>query len=91
MTDSIELALEIRDKIAELPEAKEYLRLKNIIDSDEQIQNIQKHIVELQNNDKKQEAEKLLNELHSIPVVANFLDVKERLSALLNNIAQILN
>ena len=55
MTDPIEIALEIREKISELPEAKEYLRLKEIIDKDEEIQQLQKSIIELQNSDKKQE------------------------------------
>ena len=90
MTDPIEIALEIREKISELPEAKEYLRLKEIIDKDEEIQQLQKSIIELQNSDKKQEATELLNKLNSMPIVANFQIVKEQLADSLKLISNIL-
>lgn len=90
MNDPVEIALEIRDKIFELPEAKEYLRLKEIIDNDEEIQTLQKEIISLQNADKKEEANNLLSKLNSMPIVINFQFVKEQLADSLKLIANIL-
>ena len=89
MTDPIEIALEIREKISELPEAKEYLRLKEIIDKDEEIQQLQKSIIELQNSDKKQEGKELQKKLNEMPIIINFQTVKEQLAETLRSIADI--
>lgn len=90
MTDPIEIALEIRDKISELPEAKEYLRLKGIIDNDGEIQRLQKEIVVLQNSDKKAEAKELLDKLNSMPIIINFQIVKEQLAETLRLVSNVL-
>lgn len=90
MTDPIEIALEIRDKISELPEAKEYLRLKCIIDNDGEIQRLQKEIVVLQNSDKKAEAKELLDKLNSMPIIINFQIVKEQLAETLRLVSNVL-
>ena len=55
MDKGIELANEISDKIAELPEAKEYLRLKEIIEADEEINKLQKEIVSFRSEGKNKD------------------------------------
>lgn len=90
MNDPVEIALEIRDKISELPETKEYLRLKEIIDNDEEIQTLQKEIISLQNADKKEEAKELSNKLNSMPIIIDFQIVKEQLADTLRLVSDIL-
>ena len=90
MNKSLEIATEIKDKISELPEAKEYVRLKEIIDNDEEIQNLQKEIIRLTNSGKKEEADKVLGRLNSLPIIANFHIVKEQLAETLKTISNIL-
>lgn len=90
MNNSLKIAKEIEEKISELPEAQEYVRLKQIIDEDIEIQNLQKEIIKLTNEGKKEEADKLLSRLKSIPIIINFEIVKEQLADTLKTISNIL-
>ncbi len=90
MDNGIELAKEISEKIAELPEAKEYLRLKKIIDEDEEINKLQKEIVSLRSEGKNEEATKLTNKLNSLPIIVNFGAVRAQLADTLKVISNIL-
>lgn len=90
MNDPIELAIEISNKIYELPEAKEYLRLKGIIDKNEEIQDLQKEIISLQNLGKQEEAKVLMGRLDSMPIIMNFKYVQEQLAETLRIVSDIL-
>ena len=90
MYKGIELATEISEKIAELPEAKEYLRLKKIIDEDEEIKALQKEIISLQNKGEKAKADELLKKLNSMPIVINFQEIRGQLADTLKVISNIL-
>lgn len=90
MTNAIEIAEKIRDKISELPEAKEYARLKEIIDKDVEIQEMQKEILALQKCGKTEEAEELMDRLNAMPIVMNFQSIKELLADALKVISNIL-
>ena len=90
MDKGIELATEINEKIAELPEAKEYLRLKKIIDEDEEIKALQKEIISLQNKGEKAKADELLKKLNSMPIVINFQEIRGQLADTLKVISNIL-
>lgn len=90
MDNGIELAKEISEKIAELPEAKEYLRLKKIIDEDEEINKLQKEIVSLRSGGKNEEATELTNKLNSLPIIVNFEAVRAQLADTLKVISNIL-
>ena len=90
MDKGIELATEISEKIAELPEAKEYLRLKKIIDEDEEIKALQKEIISLQNKGEKAKADELLKKLNSMPIVINFQEIRGQLADTLKVISNIL-
>ena len=83
MDKGIELAKEISEKISELPEAQEYLKLKKIIEEDEEIQS-------LQNKGEKAKADELLKKLNSIPVVVNFEQIRGQLADTLKVISNIL-
>lgn len=90
MDSGIELAKEISEKIAELPEAKEYLRLKKIIDEDEEINKLQKEIVSLRSEGKNEEATELTTKLNSLPIIVNFEAVRAQLADTLKVISNIL-
>lgn len=90
MDNVIELAKGISKKIFDLPEAIEYLKLKGIVEKDEDIQSLQKAIIEAYNSDRKEEAEKLLSRLNEIPIVSNFNQAKEELANTLKIISDIL-
>ena len=90
MDKGIELAKEISEKISELPEAQEYLKLKKIIEEDEEIQSLQKEIISLQNKGEKAKADELLKKLNSIPVVVNFEQIRGQLADTLKVISNIL-
>ncbi len=90
MDKGIELATEISEKIAELPEAKEYLRLKKIIDEDEEIKALQKEIISFQNKGEKAKADELLKKLNSMPIVINFQEIRGQLADTLKVISNIL-
>lgn len=90
MDNGIELAKEINEKIADLPEAKEYLRLKEIIEADEEINKLQKEIVSLRSEGKNKEATELTNKLNAMPIIVNFEAVREQLADTLKVISNIL-
>lgn len=90
MDNPIELAEQIKDKIYDLPEAKEYLRLKKIIDEDEEINKLQKEIILLRSNGKAEEANALTNKLNAMPIIVNFEAVRAQLADTLKVISNIL-
>ena len=90
MDNPIELAEQIKDKIYDLPEANEYLRLKKIIDEDEEINKLQKEIVVLRSNGKAEEANALTNKLNAMPIILNFEAVRAQLADTLKVISNIL-
>ena len=90
MDNPIELAEQIKDKIHDLPEAKEYLRLKKIIDEDEEINKLQKEIASLRSNGKIKEAKTLTDKLNNMPIIVNFEAVRAQLADTLKVISNIL-
>ena len=90
MDNPIELAGKIKDEIYDLPEAKEYLRLKKIIDEDEEINKLQKEIVLLRSNGKAEEANALTGKLNAMPIIVNFEAVRSQLADTLKVISNIL-
>ena len=90
MDNPIELAEKIKDRIYDLPEAKEYLRLKKIIDEDEEINKLQKEIVLLRSNGKAEEANALTSKLNAMPIIVNFEAVRAQLADTLKVISNIL-
>lgn len=89
MDNPIELAEKIKDKIYDLPEAKEYLRLKKIIDEDEEINKLQKEIVLLRSDGKAEEANALTKRLNAMPIIVNFEAVRAQLADTLKVISNI--
>ena len=90
MDNSLEIAEQIKGKILELPEAKEYLRLKNIIENDEEIKSLQEKIISLRKDKKTKEVKVLTDKLNSMPIIINFEAVRDQLADTLKVISNIL-
>lgn len=103
MTD-FELALkEVEEKLYEEPIIKEYFRLKEIIDNDKELQELdkemrlhQKRMCEFENDDKiyfkeKKQYEKCLKEIESNPIYINFTEVKNDVNTLLKEVRNAIN
>ncbi len=90
MDNSLEIAQQIKGKILELPEAKEYLRLKSIIENDEEIKSLQEKIISLRKDKKIKEAKELTDKLNSMPIIINFEAVRDQLADTLKVISNIL-
>lgn len=103
MTD-FELALkEVEEKLYEEPIIKEYFRLKEIIDNDKELQELdkemrlyQKRMCEFENDDKiyfkeKKQYEKRLKEIESNPIYINFTEVKNEVNTLLKEVRNAIN
>lgn len=90
MDKIIQKAKEIRNLIEEIPEVQEYLKLKKIIENDEELKDIRKKIVELKSKDLLEEA-KNLQEIHDThPLVHNFYLLKEELRNILQMVKDII-
>ena len=90
MDNSLEIAKEIRDKINSLPEAQEYIKLKNIIDNDAEIKALQEEMISQKKQGKIDEASRISSKINSLPVYQNFQFVKEQLADTLKIVADIL-
>ena len=90
MSDVIELAKELKQEIDNLPEMKEYLRLKNLLENDKELASMRREIARLQNEGKIKEKENLLAIYNSHPLVNNYYLAKEEIKSILTTISQII-
>lgn len=91
MSRVIELAKEIREELEDLPEFKEYMSLKGLIENDDQLASMRKEMVRLEAEGKLEE-KKNLNEIYeSNPLVCNFNSAKEEVTSILESIKEILS
>ena len=90
MSDVIELAKELKQEIDNLPEMKEYLRLKNLLENDKELASMRREIARLQNEGKTKEKENLLAIYNSHPLVNNYYLAKEEIKSILTTISQII-
>lgn len=86
----IELANKLKDKINELPEMKEYLNLKHLLENDKELSNMRKDIARLESLGKTKEKEALLNIYNSHPLVNNYYLAKEEIKSILLTISNII-
>lgn len=102
--NDIELLLnEVKDKLYSNETVKEYFRLKQIIETDEEIKKLdeevrfhQRKMCEFQKDDSKYFAEKTLyekakNKLENNPIYINFEQIKSEINALLIDIRDFLS
>ena len=79
MNDVIALSKELKAKIDELPEMKEYLHLKSLLESDKELAKMRQEIARLDSEGKKKEKENLLAIYNSHPLVNNYYLAKEEI------------
>ncbi len=90
MDKVIELAKELKQNIDELPEMKEYLRLKDLLEKDEELVHMRHEIARLKAENKIEERDNLLKIYNAHPLVNNFYLAKEEITSILKTIQNII-
>lgn len=90
MDDVIELSKKLKTEIDNLPEMKEYLKLKKLIENDDELAKMRLDIARLANEKKYEERDNLLQIYNSHPLVNNFYLAEEEIKSLLQSIKNII-
>lgn len=89
--NNVEMACEeLKKQILDLPETKEFLRLKDLISKDDKIQAMRREIAKLESEGKTKERDNLLEEYNSIPLINNYNIMREEIYSILKEISDIL-
>ena len=91
MDKLIKKARELREDIDNLPEVKEYYRLKSLYENDEELKRMRLEIARLKQLGKEEERKNLLSIYNSHPLVNNFEIAKQEVQNILLAIQNILN
>ncbi len=86
----IKQAQELREEIDNLPEIKEYYRLKNLIENDEGLRKMREAIARESLSENLKAHNALLQEYNSHPLVANYEAAKREAKEILRTIQNIL-
>lgn len=90
MDEVIELSKKLKSEIDNLPEMKEYLKLKKLIENDDELAKMRLDIARLANEKKYEERDNLLQIYNSHPLVNNFYLAEEEIKSLLQSIKNII-
>ncbi len=90
MDDLLLTAKEIREDIDNLPEVKEYYRLKELFEKDICLKQMRENIARLKAEGKEEERNNLLNAYNSHPLVNNYYLAKEEVEQILLVIKNII-
>lgn len=90
MDKILELTKELKEEINKLPEMQEYLRLKELLEKDNELADLRKEMARLANNGKIKERDNLLKIYNSHPLVNNYYAAKEEIEKILNTIKTII-
>ena len=88
MEDIIKKAEELKDALYEKKEFKEYLRLKELVDNNEEIASLKIQMAKAKNNPEL--LEKLKKEYNSHPLVTNYAHALEEVKSILLVIKDII-
>ena len=91
MNDSIELAKELKEEILNDPLIKEYLRIKKLYESDDEINSLKREIALAKTQHKDVLHKELLAKYNSHPLVVNYNVLKEEVNNYLLEISKIVN
>ncbi len=91
MNESIKLAKELKEELLKEPLIAEYLRVKELVDKDEEINLLKKDIAlaKAHKNDKLHQ--ELLSRYNNHPLVVNYNVLKEEVNEYLLEISKIVN
>ena len=91
MDEILNKAKEIREEVDDLPQVKEYYRLKELYENDDELKRLRGEIARLASEGKNKERKALLEIYNSHPLVSNYNQAKEEVIILLNEIKNILD
>ena len=90
MDEVIEVTKKLKKSLLELPEIKEYLKLKDLYEKDESLKQMRRDIARLKNEGKEEERNNLLNIYNNHPLVNNYNLAKEEVKEILQTIRDII-
>ena len=88
MDKIIEKAKELKSSLNETKEFKEYLRLKELYDSNDEIASLRIQLIKNKNN--KEQYEKILKEYNSHPLVVNYQTSLKEVESILRVVKDII-
>jgi cell fate (sporulation/competence/biofilm development) regulator YmcA (YheA/YmcA/DUF963 family) len=91
MDEILTKAKEIREEVDNLPQVKEYYRLKKLYENDDELKRLRGEIARLASEGKNKQRKALLEIYNSHPLVSNYNQAKEEVIILLNEIKNILD
>ncbi|MCF0108084.1 MAG: YlbF family regulator [Bacilli bacterium] len=91
MNNPVDSAKALKKEIEELPEVKEYLSLKDLLENDKELQELRTNIARLESEGKLEEKKNLLEIYNSHPLIVNFNILKDEVKNILSEINDILN
>lgn len=91
MDEILNKAKEIRRDVDNLPQVKEYYRLKELYENDDELKRLRGEIARLASEGKNKERKALFEIYNSHPLVSNYNQAKEEVIILLNEIKNILD
>lgn len=91
MDEILTKAKEIRKEVDNLPQVKEYYRLKELYEKDDELKRLRGEIARLASEGKNKQRKALLEIYNSHPLVSNYNQAKEEVIILLNEIKNILD
>ena len=83
--------LALKSELDNSPIIQEYLSLKSVIESNDELKKMREDIARLTNDNKLEERDALLAIYNSHPVVANYEQARQEVIGLLNQIKDILS
>lgn len=87
----ISLAREVKEELDKLPEIQEYLKLKKLYETDPTLIELRQNIARLESEGKKEEKNNLIEIYNSNPLVVNYLQTKEEVINILDEIKKQLS
>ena len=91
MNNPVDSAKALKKEIEELPEVKEYLSLKDLLENDKELQELRTNSARLESEGKLEEKKNLLEIYNSHPLIVNFNILKDEVKNILSEINDILN
>ncbi len=91
MDNVIEAATKLSTAIEELPEVQEYLRLKSLLEQNEELKEMRTNIARLTNEGKLEERDNLIKIYNSNPLVSNFEISRKEVEQILLQVKNILD
>jgi len=91
MDKILEQAKSLREDINNLPEVKEYYRLKELYENDKELERMRQEIARLKSKGLEEEKNNLLKIYNSHPLVNNFNQAKQEVEHLLLAVKEIID